>query len=139
MSDERNAAQTAFADEGGDERGLVDRRVVTIEGLVRVAEAFEVECDHPVAARERRNDVAPGKERPAEAMQENERRPFAGLLDIKAHRERFGSQSRRPLRPKARRGTQPGAFRESPNAHAEPCCRLNSEAAATSEGSNGAA
>jgi len=90
MSDERNAAQTAFADEGGDERGLVDRRVVIIERLVRVAEALEVECDHPVGACERRNDVAPGEERPAEAMQEDERRSFPGLLDIKGGRSAPG-------------------------------------------------
>ena len=53
-----------------------------VERLVGLPEAFEVERDHMMRARQRRHHVTPGEERSTKSVQEDQRRTIAPLLGV---------------------------------------------------------
>ena len=77
MADEREVAQILVLDQLREQLGLIEDRIASVERLVGLAEAFEVDRDHPVGVGELGGDIPPGKGARAEAMDEEHRRTFA--------------------------------------------------------------
>ena len=77
MTDQRQVAQILVLDELGQQLGLIVDRIASVERLVRLAEALEVDGDDPVALGELGGHEPPRKGARAEAMDEEHGRALA--------------------------------------------------------------
>ena len=86
VTDERDVVQVAILDQLCEQLRLVQGRIAFIEGLVGLAEAFEVDGNDVVVARKLRSYASPSEGVGAEAMDEQHGRAIALFCDEKMYR-----------------------------------------------------